>query len=328
MPVIAAQVIFIGSIGIAFARTPKTASGPNPQSYINVETYSIAWSALYFWILLAVLLGSVIGVSQTEEAIPRILEQFQAEISADLGGWKSDLPDTQSLDRRQRLLYGGLYSWLPTGASGPILQQARSIFLGLALFVWALCTFTSVFITYRVPPIGFGCRSIGELSLAMIWLLSAALNHVPFTNPSQAFHFTFAKDSASMGLTLGWILYVQFGVFNRCSCYTLMGATGLALPGSAAVSRALVRGIAAEYPLEASAAVAFLLLVAPAAVALAYRRAVRVFLQRDDDASNLRRWHALRDVVERRLPRAMALARPRGALRRAWRGAGRAETGP
>ena len=72
LPIIVAQIFFVGTIGIAFGRAPTASSGPSPQTFVNIEAHSIAFSALYFWILPAVFLGSIIGVSQTENALPRI----------------------------------------------------------------------------------------------------------------------------------------------------------------------------------------------------------------------------------------------------------------
>jgi hypothetical protein len=75
LPVLVAQGVFISSVAISFAKT--LAAKPGPSNYINIEAHSIAFSAIYFWIIPAVLLSSVIGVSQSELAIPRILEHFK-----------------------------------------------------------------------------------------------------------------------------------------------------------------------------------------------------------------------------------------------------------
>ena len=337
LPIVVAQSFFIGTIGMAFGRTPTASSGSTPQTFINIETHSIAFSALYFWILPAVFLGSVMGVSQTEEAIPRILERFRAEISRDFADWNIQLPNEHFSDRQRREFSGGLYSWLPrtvSRSSAP--RHTRSAYMAVALLVWGLCTFTAVFISYRVPPLGFGCRSIAELSLATIWLFSAALNYIPFADPQRAFRFAFFKDFVSMGLTLSGIVATQVGVMNRCSCYTQLGTTGLALPEITSVANFLFRGIAVEYPLEAFACIAVQLVVVPAAITFAYRTAMRVFLQRDDDLSNRKWWHAVRDFFERHLPihvgrqrrrSVRALSNPRGALHRFFRRAGRIATG-
>lgn len=58
-------------------RTASAATISSDTVHINVEAHSIAISALYFWIIPAVILSSIIGVSQTEASIPRILRRIQ-----------------------------------------------------------------------------------------------------------------------------------------------------------------------------------------------------------------------------------------------------------
>lgn len=70
IPIVAAQVIFIGAIGVAFAKKAAvaTANSPSPTTFINVEAHSISFSAQYFWIIPAVIVASVIGVSQVGDS--------------------------------------------------------------------------------------------------------------------------------------------------------------------------------------------------------------------------------------------------------------------
>ncbi|KAK0508450.1 hypothetical protein JMJ35_008726 [Cladonia borealis] len=79
LPIIVAQTFFVAAIVIAVGRTASAASITSDTVHINVEAHSIAYSALYFWIIPAVILSSVIGVSQTEASIPRILRHIQHE---------------------------------------------------------------------------------------------------------------------------------------------------------------------------------------------------------------------------------------------------------
>ena len=80
LPILVALAFFVGSVGIALSRTRSAASASSTTSFINIEVYSVALSALYFWIIPAVFLSSVIGVSQTENTIPRILQRFQPNL--------------------------------------------------------------------------------------------------------------------------------------------------------------------------------------------------------------------------------------------------------
>lgn len=120
LPIIIALLIFIGAIGIALGRT-ASAGAFSETTFINVEAHGIANSALYFWIIPAVVLSSIIGVSQTQAAIPRILRRLQTDLRL------SSLPQQEKimplnerlvtlnnrLDPDERKFYGGIYSWQP-----------------------------------------------------------------------------------------------------------------------------------------------------------------------------------------------------------------------
>ena len=87
---------------------------------------------------------------------------------------------------------------------------------------------------------------------------------------------------------MGGIIATQIGVFNRCACYTLWGRAGLALPENLSVASVLFWRIDTSYPAIAFLCVGFQLVIVPGLVIWRYGFAIRVFLQRDDDASNLR----------------------------------------
>ena len=97
-------------MSIAFFRTAGAVdtSDLNNQVFINIEAHSIAFTALYFWVIPLVILGSVIGVSQTKAAIPRILKRFQAELPSD-----AHLPYEGFHELDVRTFQGGIYSWQP-----------------------------------------------------------------------------------------------------------------------------------------------------------------------------------------------------------------------
>ena len=134
LPIIVAETLFIGAIAVALF---KSASGAKKTAsrdtiFINIEAHSTAFSALYFWILPAVFLGALIGVSQTEAAIPRILKRFHVDLDRllmsdeyvlsdkSLDGIRLALLDkvnilNQCLAKDQtRMYHGGIYSWQPS----------------------------------------------------------------------------------------------------------------------------------------------------------------------------------------------------------------------
>lgn len=170
---------------------------------INVEVHSIAFTALYFWIFPAVYLSSVIGVSQTESAIPRILRRFQVDLDrlillnelelpsqclmVDLESKKDDLeskrddpeskmddPERKRKNKDKRIFYGGVYSGpLPTSASSwkPWVFENR-----LPYGICIAATMTGLAVSAFVPPTGWNCRVSWELYISLCWLSSALLD--------------------------------------------------------------------------------------------------------------------------------------------------------
>jgi hypothetical protein len=336
LPVIVAQGFYIGSVGIAFGRTAVASAGANPTTYINIEAHSIAFSALHFWIIPAVILASIIGVSQTENAIPRIMQRFQTDINSAFPVWKSSLPNSHLTaddvedrpDAALRERSGGIYTWQPTytlprnnsraglasdnttkylNAKWQRACHAYVNFIKLRpgspvfpLLILAAGGITSTLISYLIPPRGFETRHIAEILLYSAWLLSAALDYIPYGAHHRChFWFTFAKDTLLTIATMGGIIATQVGVFNRCSSYTLWGKVPLALPEVVSVAATLVKRIATVYPAIAFLCIGFQLVVFPALILLQYSHAARVFLQRDDNASNLQPWHAFLDHFAR-----------------------------
>ncbi|KAL8745982.1 MAG: hypothetical protein Q9190_001947 [Brigantiaea leucoxantha] len=129
LPTSVALTVFIASIAISFIKTRSAISTTslNTTMYIGTEAHGIAFSALFFWILPAVFLGSVIGISQTEATVPRILKRFhrdllrklskpQKAICPDVGTrrrvefWCNEL-QTCMCGKTERIYNGGIYSW-------------------------------------------------------------------------------------------------------------------------------------------------------------------------------------------------------------------------
>ena len=115
LPIIVAQIFFIAAIAIAILRTVSAAKRDELSGtiFINVEAHSIAFSALYFWIIPAVFLSAVIGVSQTEAAIPRILRRFQVDLNRLDTPMSVQMPNHCLEKEKARVFYGGIYSWQP-----------------------------------------------------------------------------------------------------------------------------------------------------------------------------------------------------------------------
>ena len=308
LPIMVAQGLFIGAVAIAFGRTVSAAVGSSSTSvFINVEAHSIAFSALYFWIIPTVIISSIIGVSQTESAIPRILRRFKTDLDRAFPTNNVALPHECLDEREKRVFHGGLYSWRPGrrlsssgSAHGPpntgklvdrIKIATRSNFLSYALLVSG--TLTGVIVSCLVPPDGWDCRNIGEVLITLAWILSAVFDTVfarlvPYAPEHRTLIFwtVGVKDLVATLSTMLGIVATQVGVFNRCSCYTLWGRTGVALPEMPDVQKALIHRMRTVYPAVTFTCIGIELIIVPLYVCIRYRHAVRVFLQRDDGNSN------------------------------------------
>ena len=348
-----AQCFFIGTVAIAFGRTKDSAAGPNPPTFINIEAHSIAFSALYFWIIPVVCIASIIGVSQTQDAIPRILRRLSKEVKKEFPHWDTvplseqlitpDGRDEPNTELRERS--GGIYSWRPHEAREVVKANLRRQPLDIStdvstfwrrirylltkliilqpgsqtlpLIVITYGCLTGMLISYLVPPAGWDCRHLGEFPIYAAWVVSSVIDHIPFcaNNPKLRFRLIVLKDILFTIATMGGIVVTQVGIFNRCSCYTRWGRVGLALPENALVSNTLFWRINTAYPAIAFLCVGFQLVVVPILIIRQYELAVRVFLQRDDETSNLSWMDGIRDFPRNLARLWRTLARKCGELK-------------
>lgn len=277
-------------------RTKSLTSGPNPKTFANIEAYCIGFSALFFWITFAVFLSSIIGTSQTDAAIPRILGRLRSDLRTIVGERIEAMPTVLSPSIRVR--GGGVYSWQPGRRTTILLSRQELLWTALAYLSLAAAAFTGLLISYLVPPVGWGCRNYGELTIYLIWIFSALFEDIFCfiflrDHPPWEFWITFVKDFLCMGATMGMAMAGQIGIYNRAECYTLYGATGLALPGMESVMNTLSYNIHSVYPAIAAIGIFLQLILLPGIVIWLYGPAMRVFLQRDNEKSNfplLRRW--------------------------------------
>ena len=337
LPIAVAQFFFIGAVGIAIFRTAAAASNSTTSDtvFINVEAHSIAFSALYFWIIPAVFLSSIIGVSQTEAAIPRILRRFQVDLARMALPENLTVPEDcvdddglvlprtiKSLneclkDDQKRVFHGGVYSWQPSNVKASRAGSLWGIRGLLPYSIVILSTLAGTLVSSLVPPVGFDCRNGAEIILCIIWILSAQADRLLIGLWSQnsdrrktLFWVTTIKDFLATTATMGGIVVTQIGIFNRCDCYTNWGKTGLALPQMPDVASVLIDRLSMDYPLITFLCIAIEIIVVPLLIYFQFRHAFRVFVQRDDRQSNAPwLWKAYRRLraCKEKLSRALSL---------------------
>ncbi|KAF1921844.1 hypothetical protein BDU57DRAFT_64211 [Ampelomyces quisqualis] len=295
LPVVLAEIFFIGGWIVSLIKA--AGSEPSPTNWVNVEAQSIAISALYLWVTSAVVLGSVIGASQTEDAVPRILHTLEHDILA-LRGLANSRP---SFEKRvdggwckrniDRAIHGGTYSWRPMkwragyGPRGPR-NAIFAYFAAATLFVG--CSFlVSAILSYLVAPRGWSCRHIPESIVFLLWVLSvlAGIACENLCKGRKLFWAVFWKDLVCALSNIAIVIVVQWGIMNRCSCWSGWGSTFVHLPQLPEVKADLLFFIRNLAPWIVFAALMFHLLFC-AAVMWKYWDAIRVFIQRDDGLSN------------------------------------------
>jgi hypothetical protein len=167
-----AETFFIGGWVISLIKAAS--SEPNPTNWVNVEAQSIAISALYLWVTSTVVLASLIGASQTEDAVPRLLHGFEYQLAAFRAGRDrrpsmDERVDTdwckRSIDRAVR---GGTYSWRPmkwtVGRAACTLGTRDLLGYSFVATLFVGCSFlVSATLSYLVSPRGFSCRHIAEI---------------------------------------------------------------------------------------------------------------------------------------------------------------------
>jgi hypothetical protein len=323
LPIIVGISFFISAVAIEMMKTSAT---PSPSVTFDIEAHSLSFTSLYFWIIPVAILTSLVGVSQTTEATPRILQRFEKDCYTLESDQEAKITLMNDLASRHdlRVRNGGLYSWQPGRTHHRVFQtaifehhhytseptvQRRSVrWLRLSLLrVWPLIYYViPVFIvlgaamtghamTMSVPPIGVGCRSRGVLQIFFVWFGSYLLSLIPFGPHHKAqFWCTFIKDAICAVSTVAIVTATEFGVYNRCSCYTLFGQTGLALPEMPEVARILERGLQRKYPLIITMGILLQLIFIPGLVMLRYNLSAQVYMLRDDGQSILAWWYRIR----------------------------------
>ena len=207
------------ALGTALFRTKSLANNNVAGSsvYVNIEAHSIAFTCLCLWIIPAVMLGSVIGVSQSESSFPSILRRFEIdmmhvnmEMAKRIKALNECLGQTET-----RKVCGGIFSWQPgrlhTGSrrhSNPdsegkgleIERKDRGIpkpgcrgWLSMASptrikrsggrswlphIIMLTGTAASLLISGYVPPDGIDCRQIAQAVIVSVWLVSALLDQL------------------------------------------------------------------------------------------------------------------------------------------------------
>ena len=273
-----------------------------------------------------VFLASVIGVSQTDGAIPRILRRFESDLERVIPAAEFHLPNLYLKNSEMRVFNGGIYTWRPSEPQQsfvrsfqPLQETGKSVAVHSEQFNTAIAAqFAASSAPNKPNRLSLAAASafVGPavssnltviLGTATGFIVSALVPPEGFDCRHVAQIFILLtwlvsaqlnrivgrkvwalmlKDLASTLLTMIGIIVTQIGVFNQCVCYTLWGKAGLALPGMPKVAEVLVHRLNTAYPAVTFTSIGIHLMPIPLAICYRYRDAVRVYLQRDNGESN------------------------------------------
>ena len=318
LPIIVGISFFIA---MAMVRTSAKAF---PLVTSDKDVYSLSFMSLYFWVIPTVIFASLIGTSQTRSTTPRILQRFEQDCYAFESGQEAKLTVMKDLGLRHdlRIWNGGLYSWQPGRAHHKVFQTANFehhfynsdrkrqrclvrwlrisllrvwplIYHAIPVFIVLGATITGLATTISVPPHGWSCQTRGVLQIFFVWFGSYLLSLIPFGQHHRAqFLSTFIKDTMCFVSTIGIFTATEIGVYNRCSCYTKGGLTGLQLPQMATVSTVLENGLQRRYLPIITMGILFQLIFIPGLIMLRYDSSTQVYMQRDDGQGVFAWWYS------------------------------------
>ena len=145
----------------------------------------------------------------------------------------------------------------------------------------------------RVPPSGWNCRVVGEVSIFLIWLGSAWLDILlncllrsTGEKRYRLFYWTLAKEFIVAAASIGWIMATVVGVYNRCDRW-IGRDDDLILSQRPDVNSQLQHRLNVDFPAWIFSGVGVELVVIPALVWWKYKGALKTFVQRDDESSNV-----------------------------------------
>lgn len=325
-----ATLVFFAQLFAAFWKTlDQVGDHPNidnPSSLnVNRAPHNIAFGALYFWLPFAVLSTAIVGGAQTQNSVPRILNRLREDTEEIFGANREVTEEERFLmsfpllkfSMPERRVSGGLPTWQPDKFDDWTSDNHKGIkffFFGflLSTTLAAIPAIAAIWVSWRTPTEGFGCRSVTQASFFVSWLLNATSDWIlsKCTRTSKGhgiarsqwiYWITFAKDFV---LTSGAIIALTcsaIGVFNSCNCWTKWfpdhsgGQRYLSFPEEQFVFDNIRRRLTYEFAIVTTVALGLELFIF-VLVLLYFRRGSAVLSQRDLEATlkrdSWRNWFA------------------------------------
>lgn len=322
LPSFVATLVFFAQLFAAFWKTlDQVGDHPeidNPSSLnVNRAPHNIAFGALYFWLPFAVLSTAIVGGAQTQNSVPRILNRLREDTEEIFGANREAAQGGRSLmsfpllefSMSERRVSGGLPTWQPDKFDDWTSENHMGIkffFFGflMSTTIATIPALAAIWVSWRTPTEGFGCRSLTQASFFVSWLLNVISDWIlsectrrskgpRIARGQRIYWITFAKDFL---LTSGAIIALTssaIGVFNSCNCWTKWfpdqsgGQRYLSFPEEQFVFDTIRRRLKYEFAIVTTVALGLELFIF-VLVRLYFRRGSAVLSQRDLEAIVMR----------------------------------------
>lgn len=277
---------------------------------MNRVPHNIAFGALYSSLPFAVLSTAIVGGAHTQNSVPRILNRLREETEEIFGANREATDEGRApmsfpplkFSMTERRVSGGLPSWQPDKFADYTSDNHKGLkffafgFL-LSTTIVAIPAIAVIWISWRPPTEGFGCRSATQASFLVSWLLNVTSDRILSKCTGRAkghgiarsqwiYWITFVKDFL---LTSGAIIALAcavVGVFNTCNCWTnwfpndFGGQRYLSFPEEQLVFDNIRSGLKYEFAIVTSVALGLELFIF-VLVRLYFRHGSAVLSQRD-----------------------------------------------
>ncbi|KAL2851037.1 hypothetical protein BJY01DRAFT_245246 [Aspergillus pseudoustus] len=209
----------------------------------------IGTSMFISWLIPAVLVSNALGGYASRRTALRIMERFVKTVagegvedhqmfSAEKHSSMHSLCSSRSRGGTSATTTTDFYASQQWSGSIYCYRPRKILFRGgqrdthpLALFILALLpvlisTTTSVALIWVTPTIGFDCRSLMMVAIAILWLLSALFTFLTYATrlADGVYHYrlTLIKDALIGVPVLGVIVLSSCGIFNSCFCWSAL----------------------------------------------------------------------------------------------------------
>ena len=240
LPSFVATLVFFTQLFAGFWKTLDNFD-ERPREYLNRAPHNIAFGALYFWLPFAVLTTAFVGGAQTENSVPRILKRLRDDTKTLCSGQAESEEEQPSnnfpklgFSMPRRRIAGGLPTWQPNKFRDWEDEHLKFLVASLALsiFIVAIPSVAAIWVSWRTPTEGFGCRSLTQMcffaswtiSYGIDWLLTMVIRESPkehgAVRSQWIYWITFIKDLILTVGAITMLTYTALGIFNNCNCWT------------------------------------------------------------------------------------------------------------